>query len=118
MIDMKKADIYLDYLDKILAGKEDIGPVEDEEIEKLLLLAKVMIAADFSIGSRIKENLKKQLLEQLAEMNDDQELDEEDLEHVVAAGSGQYREQRDICPYCGSKVLAGKCILCNHALGK
>ena len=115
---MKRADIYLDYLDKILAGKEDIGPVEDEEIEKLLLLAKAMIAADFSIDSKIKKNLKKQLLEHLAEKNDDEELDEKELEQVVAAGLGQCGKQRGICPYCGSMVLTGKCILCNYVGGE
>ena len=41
-----KADIYLAYLDRILAGEKNIEPVEDVEIAKLLLLAKTMIAAD------------------------------------------------------------------------
>ena len=44
MAEKTKADIYMTYLDQILAGENDIGPVEDEEIAKLLLLAKAMIA--------------------------------------------------------------------------
>ncbi|MHB9094531.1 MAG: hypothetical protein ACYC21_07645 [Eubacteriales bacterium] len=121
-----KADIYLTYLERILAGEKDIGPVEDVEIEKLLLLAKTMLAADFSVNSKMRENLRKQILAQVSKNNkssltvlsgNDDELDEEALEHVTAAGFvGQAGEQKESCPYCGSRSvrLEGKCPICNH----
>ncbi|UNC92110.1 hypothetical protein [Candidatus Contubernalis alkaliaceticus] len=65
----EKASIYLAYLDKILAGEDDIGPVKDVEIEKLLLMAKTMISADFSVDSKVRESLRKKLLAQLKEIN-------------------------------------------------
>lgn len=129
MAEMTKADIYMTYLDQILAGEKEIRHIEDLEIANLLRLAKTMIANDFSSYSKIRENLKKQLLEQLTnryksdlalildrdELLENDELDEEDLS-FVAAGIGQADEQRDSCPFCGSKLLKlqGKCPSCNH----
>ena len=120
-----KADIYIAYLDKILAGEKDIGPVDDVEIEELLLLAKTMVADDFSINNETKENFRKRLIAQVTKKNssslrmlskNDDELDEEALEYVAAGFGGQAGEQMDICPYCGSslKKLTGKCPGCNH----
>lgn len=124
MAEKTKADVYLTYLDEILAGKKDIEPVEDAEIEKLLLLAKAMIAADIGINSKIRETLRKQLLDQLTKksksslsmiLRNDDELDDEDLKYV-AAGFGKAGEQKEICPYCGarSKNLEGRCPFCGH----
>lgn len=120
-----KADIYMAYLDRILAGEKDFGPVEDAEIAKLLLLAKTMIAADFSVNSKIRENLRKQLVSQIKKENkssfsvratNDDELDEDTLDYVAAGFGRQAGEQKDICPYCGSKltISAEKCPYCNH----
>lgn len=124
MAEQTRADIYIAYLEQILAGEKDIGPVEDVEIEKLLQLAKTMLAADLSVNSEMKDNLIKQLLAQVTKKNksnvlftNDDELDEEDLNEVVAAGSaGQAGEQKENCPYCGSRSikLEGKCPLCSH----
>ncbi len=124
MINKKRVDIFLEYLDQILIGKKDIGPVDDEEIERLLLLAKTMIATDFSSHTKIRDNMRKKLLVKLIESNksslfvsdrNDDELDEDVLEGVTAAGfAGRCGEQRDICPYCGSKKLSGKCSICNN----
>ena len=109
------------YLERILAGEKDIGPIEDIEIEQLLMLAKTMIAADLSVNIKIRENLRKQLLDQVIKRSNldvlsikDYELDEEDLEHITAAG--QPAEQKDICPYCGSRAMKfdGTCRFCNH----
>ena len=126
MVEKTKADIYIAYLEQILAGEKDIGPVEDVEIEKLLLLAKTMLAADLSVNSKMRENLRKQLLAQVTKKNksslsvlsgNDDELDEEDLNQVVAAGfAGQAGEQNESCPYCGSraKKFEGKCPFCSR----
>jgi len=116
-----KADIYMTYLDQILAGENDIGPVEDEEIAKLLLLAKAMIAANLNVNIKKKEGLKNQLLAHLSQKNEsglsvllrNDELDEENLNYVVAAGEAG--ERKDICPHCGSiKIMARKCPSCHH----
>ena len=121
----KKTDIYSIYLDRILAGEKGFGPVEDEEVEKLLLLAKTMIAADLSINSRMRESLSNQLLAQANKKlslfvlsKDDNELDEEDLDHVSAAFAGHAGEYSDICPYCGSRLRKneGKCFF-SQSLG-
>jgi hypothetical protein len=127
-----KADMYIAYLDQILAGEKDIKPVEDVEIEKLLLLAKTMIAADVSVNSKTRENLRKKLLALLTKKNksslrvlsknaaaadNDEELDEEALNYVAAAGfAGQAGEQQGICPYCSARTpkLGGKCPLCSE----
>ncbi|MDW7674571.1 MAG: hypothetical protein SCK28_08565 [Bacillota bacterium] len=125
MDEKRKADIYLVLLDKILAGEKDIGPVEDIEVEKLLLLAKTMIAEDFSINSKTREKLRKQLLNLVikknklslsVQPNGDDELDEEALNSVTAAGlTGLDRVQKAICPYCGfkSKNLESRCPICS-----
>ncbi len=120
MAEKIKADSYIAYLERILAGEKDIGPIEDIEIEQLLMLAKTMIAADLSVNMKIRENLRKQLLASIKRSNldvlssKDYELDEEALEHITAAG--QQAEQKDICPYCGSRAINfdGKCRFCNH----
>ena len=123
MVEKAKMDIYIAYLEQILAGQMDIGPVEDEEIEKLLLLAKTMIAADLSVSSKMRENLRKQLLEHVIKkstldimLRNDDELDEEDLNLVAAGFEGQTGEENVTCPFCGSKSkkLQGKCPICSH----
>ncbi|WP_434510693.1 hypothetical protein [Desulfitobacterium sp. AusDCA] len=118
MTNKRKADIYLTYLDQILAGEKDIGPVEDEEIAKLLLLAQSMIDADFSVNSQMKEKLKKQLLTKIAQFEDNfnGELKDEDLELVTAGGAG-LTEKLNICPFCGSRLNKpyAKCPACNHS---
>jgi NADH pyrophosphatase NudC (nudix superfamily) len=122
MDEKTKADIYMEYLEQILAGKKDIEFVEDIEIEGLLLLAKAVIAADLSANSRIREKLKKQLLAKVTigtslylTKNDD-ELGEEDLELVAAGFTNQAGEENKFCPYCGSKLkkFEGKCPFCSH----
>lgn len=125
MDEKARADIYLAFLDRILAGERVSGPVEDVEIEKLLLMAKTMIAADLSVKSQMREKLRKQLLAQVTKGNksklsmllrDNDELDEEDLDYVAAGFGGQAGDQKDTCPYCGSRLqkLEGKCPFCNH----
>jgi len=123
MAEKIKADIYMAYLDQILAGKENIEPVDDVEIEKLLLLSKTMIAADLSVNIKLSESLSKELLAKvikktnlcmLSRNND--ELNEEALEHVAGGFAGQVGEQKDICPCCGSRSTKsdGKCPFCSH----
>ena len=121
MAEKIKADIYIAYLDQILAGEKDIEAVEDVEIQKLLLLSKTMIAEDLSVKSKMRKYLRKQLLAQVNKKSNlfvlsckDGELDEEALEHVNAAG--QAGEQKDICPYCGSRSIKSeeKCLFCSH----
>lgn len=100
-----KECIYLSYLDQILSGEEDIGPVEESEIKELLLLAKTMIAADFSVDSKTREKLRKQILAQVSKKNkssltvlssNDDELDEEALGRVAAGFAGQDEEQKEM----------------------
>lgn len=120
MAEKIKADIYISYLEQILAGKT-IETVKDIEIEELLLLSKTMIAEDLSVNSKIRENLRKKLLAQVMEDSNlymlsskDDELDEESLEHVAAGYIGQVGEY--LCPYCGSRSMefARKCPFCSH----
>lgn len=123
MVEKAKVDIYIAYLEQILAGEKDIGPVEDEEIEKLLLLAKIVIATDLSVSSKMRENLRKQLLDHVIKkstlammLRNDDELDEEDLNLVAAGYEGQTGEENVTCPFCGfrSKKLQGKCPNCSR----
>ena len=125
MAEMIKANIYLTYLDQILAGKKDIGSIDDVEIKKLLLLAKTMMATDLSVNSNMRENLRKQLMVQLTKedklsisqlLSNDEELDEDTLDYVAAGFAGQIGAQMDICPYCGarSQKLVEKCSFCGH----
>jgi aspartate carbamoyltransferase regulatory subunit len=123
MAEKTKADIYITYLDQILAGEKDFEPIEDEEIAKLILLAKPMIANNLSINSKMREKLRKQLLAQLNEESNfsmrsrnDDELDDDTLDYVAAGFERQAGEQKDICPYCGSRVqdFGGKCPFCHH----
>lgn len=93
MFEKAKADIYLAYLDRILAGEKDIGPIDDAEIDRLLLLAKTMLAADLSTDSKMRESLRKKLWVRIKEKNEsslsgllrnDDELDEDALNYVAA----------------------------------
>lgn len=118
MAEKIKADTYIAYLDQLLAGKKDIGPVNDIEIEKLLQLTQTMINADLSLNSKLRESLREQLLDAINSnpstfSRNEDELDEEDLENVTAAG--QVGNQKEICPYCSSRSvkLEGRCPFCN-----
>lgn len=97
MMEMSKKDVFLTYLDQILAGAKNVGPVEDEEIAKLLELAQTMVEAGCNINSEIRETLREQILNQVSHKDKallsllgreykllDCELDEEDLEYVAA----------------------------------
>ncbi|BBB90650.1 MAG TPA: hypothetical protein PKA28_09850 [Methylomusa anaerophila] len=122
MTERTKAELYLTYLDRILAGEKDIEPVEDGEIAELIRLAQTMIAADFSSKSKIREILRKQLLGRLSPedkailavmANDGRkegELLEEELNFVTAAGQGV----GNICPRCGANMgwVQRKCPFC------
>lgn len=66
MTEKMQGDIYLAYLDQILAGEKDIGPIVEVEIEELLMLAKTMLAAGFSINSKTRERLRKRILDQVS----------------------------------------------------
>ena len=115
MRETTKAELYLAYLDRILAGEKNIGPIEDTEIAKLLRLAQSMITADFSVQSEIRETLRKQLLDQISpNPGSDDELMEADLDYVTAAGSEGQAEE-DICLYCGARLnkFLRKCPLCH-----
>ncbi|MFZ3171141.1 MAG: hypothetical protein WA118_04065 [Carboxydocellales bacterium] len=128
MTENKKSIIYLDCLDQILAGEKDVGPVEDKEIQELLLLAKTMITAGFSEKGKIREEIKQQLLTKLSERNkssfpvpvkdelDEDELDEEALQNVAAGLTGKALEGEDCCPFCGFSPnnAGGKCPICSR----
>ena len=98
MTEKTKAELYLAYLDRILAGEKDVGPVEDGEIAKLLRLAQSMIAVDISVNSEIRETLRKQLLTRISPadnailidaLKEENELTEEELRYVAAGLPGQ-----------------------------
>lgn len=122
MVENTRADRYMSYLDKILAGEKDIDSIEDEEIKKLILLAKTMIDNDLSNCCKLKDKLREWLMEHFNkklnisffhENND--ELDEKDLDLVAAGFTGQSPKD-DICFFCGSRSakLHGKCPVCGH----
>lgn len=105
MDEKAKAEIYLKYLDRILAGEKVVAPVEELEINELLSLARTMIDVDFSVSTKTREKLRKQILEQVYKTNksclknlstNDDELKEEDLELVAAGFAEQDEEQRDM----------------------
>lgn len=94
-----KAKLYLDRLDKVLAGNNDLMDVEDVEVKSLLKLARKMILVDVSIKSEVKELLRQRLLNILSmqdskvinfavsdrRQEDTDELSEEELS-LAAAG--------------------------------
>lgn len=127
MTEKTKAELYLAYLDRILTGEKNIGPVEDAEVAKLLRLAQSMIAVDFSVNSEIRESLQKQLLERISSADNavltgawqdkqglEDELTEEELSYAAAGLPGEGGE--DICPRCGARFsrLQGKCPVCRY----
>lgn len=123
MTEKTKAELYLAYLDRILAGEKDVGPVEDGEIAKLLRLAQSMIAVDISVNSEIRETLRKQLLTRISPadnailidaLKEENELTEEELRYVAAGLPGQAGE--NICPSCGAKLTnsLGRCPFCSN----
>lgn len=105
MDEKSKAEIYLKYLDRILAGEKVVAPVEDLEINELLLLARTMIDADLSVSTKTREKFRRQILEQIYKSNksswkvlstNDDELNDEDLELVAAGFAEQDEEHRDM----------------------
>lgn len=127
MTDETKADLYLTYLDRVLAGEKDIGPVEDAEVAKLLRLAQNMIAVDIRVNGEIRESLRKKLLNRIFRADHfisagflkdkpglEDELTEEELGYAAAGQQGQAGEY--ICPRCGVRLgkLQGKCPACHY----
>lgn len=94
MAEKAKADIYLEYLDRILRGERDTGTVNEAEVAKLLSLAETMLDHDFSVDSKIREKLKEHILTQI--LRKDDELDEDALEHVAAGSKDLDEEQKDV----------------------
>lgn len=119
MTDLTKAEQYLIYLDRILAGEKDIGPVADVEVAALLRLAQNMIAVDISVNSEIRENLRKELLERISQADHyiqelEDELTEEELQYAAAGLQGLATE--NICPRCGARrtMSLGSCPHCGY----
>lgn len=126
MTEKTKANIYLAYLDLILKKEKYIKPVEDAEVSQLLTLSKIMLAEDFSINSKTRYLLKKQLLTQISpedkfllpktkDNNEpEDELREEDLEYVAGGLTDPAGEV--VRPYCGARFnkLKNKCPFCLH----
>jgi hypothetical protein len=125
MVEETKAELYLAYLDRVLAGEKDIGPVEDTEVAELLRLAQIMITVDISVNSEIRDSLQKQLLERISQADHwvlagplednhglEDELTDEELQYAAAGLQGQAVE--NICPRCGTRFsrLQGKCPVC------
>lgn len=105
MDEKAKAEIYLKYLDRILAGEKVVAPVEELEINELLLLARTMIDADFSVSTKTREKLRKQILEQIYKSNksswkalsdNDDELGDDDLDLIAAGFAQKDEELKDI----------------------
>jgi len=125
MTEKTKAELYLAYLDRILAGEKDIGPVEDVEVAKLLRMAQSMMGVDSSVNSQIRESLRKQLLEWISPPDNsilalkdkqglEDELTEEELMYVAAGLPGEGGE--NICSRCGARFnrMQGKCPVCRY----
>lgn len=62
MTENSKAKWFLDYLDRILAGDKDVRDIEDNEVGRLLKLAKNLTTVDFSIKSEYKDSLRQHIL--------------------------------------------------------
>jgi hypothetical protein len=99
MNEKMKAEQYLKYLDRILAGEKELGVIEDRDVGELLQFAKKLITVDFSVKSKIRDHLRHQLINILSSMDksvqnmtsdnlleDEDELLEEELS-LAAAGS-------------------------------
>lgn len=127
MTEKMKVKLYLAYLDRILAGEKNIGPVEDAEVAELLRLAQSMMDVDSSVNSQIRESLRKQLLKRISptdkftlagilkeKQGPEDELTEEELIYVAAGLPGE--EGENICPRCGARFnrLQGKCPVCHY----
>lgn len=69
MTEKIKVDQYMKYLDRILAGDEELGIIEDDEVRGLLQTAKDMIAIDFSVNSKIRNQLRQQLIKLICNTN-------------------------------------------------
>ncbi|CDX00146.1 Hypothetical protein DPCES_0259 [Desulfitobacterium hafniense] len=110
MNEKQQAEIYLTYLERLIAGEKDLGVVEEPEIRKLLFLAETILTHDLSSNSKLRDSLKEKILAQLGQVNPvdlrefsrDEELTEEDLEYVAAGFSQQLGWQK--CPRCGSRL--------------
>lgn len=122
MVENTRADKYMSYLDKLLAGEMDIASIDDEEIKRLVLLAKTMIENDLSASCRLKDELIEELLEYFNKKSNipyfyenNDELDEEDLDFVAAGYTGESQKE-GTCFFCGSRSakLHGKCPVCGH----
>jgi hypothetical protein len=99
MTEKTKAEWYLEYLDKILAGDKVPGITLDDEVGELLITAKKLIEVDFSIRSKVRDHLRSQLISILLSqdkkdkevptnylLKDEDELLDEELS-LAAAGS-------------------------------
>lgn len=97
MTERTKAERYLEYLDQILEGDKELGVIEDNEVGELLQTAKKLIAVDFSMKSKIRDRLRRQLITILSSRDktvqniapdnlpeDEEELLEEELSLAVA----------------------------------
>lgn len=62
MTEKIKADQYMKYLDRILAGDKEFEIIDDNELGRLLQTAKDMMAIDFSLKSKIRDQLRQQLM--------------------------------------------------------
>lgn len=119
-----KAEWYLTYLDRILAG-EDIEPIENSEVASLIRLSQALLAVDFSDRSKIREQLLHQNLGKLPPPEqavpdvmgskagkEEIELTEEELSLVTAAG----QKTAHSCFRCGRTMswLQRECPFCRE----
>ncbi|WP_434133339.1 hypothetical protein KIAC18_001507 [Sporomusa sphaeroides] len=122
MTEGTKAELFLSYLDRILAGEKDFGPIADSEMAGLIRLAQSMAAADCHSTGKIRERLRQQLWDRLSPAGiasltvvagtgrPEGELTDEELDFVTAAGQGA----GTICLHCGASGggMQGKCPFC------
>lgn len=124
MMETNKRDIFLKYLDQLLAGAEDIGPIEDAEISGLIDLVRAMLSAGQAIDTETREGLRERIMQNVlaggavvpftgktSRIAED-ELDEDELQYVAV---GLARPARgEVCPVCGSSYIRGKgkCPVC------
>ena len=117
-----KAALYLTYLDRLLSG-EAIETVENDEIAGLVRLSQLLLAADFSGESKIRERLLHRVLGSLppgqaglavsrSDAGTETELTEEELTLVTAAG----QETAHSCSRCGASLgwLQRQCPFCRE----
>ena len=114
MTEKVRAVLFSTHVNRMIVGKRPLDLVKDGELSRLMETAEKVYHTDFSVDSKIRESLWRQLQEHLignsARELEEGELSDEELSGTAAAFGG-YRGER--CPLCGAFVARGEaCSFC------